>query len=228
VHKAYDSGYFRPLSGIALLAAIAFSLLSPASPVSAHAEPERGDPPINGRVETPPKTLQVWFSEEVATNSAKLQVTGPDGSVVDLGDTAVDLYDPEHKHVTVSLKSGLSAGNYVVQWSTVSVEDGDEATGYYGFYIEQGDASASPVAGASPAAGGASPVASPAVVTPAPTVQPTAEPTVAPSPTATVSADATEEGDFDGQAFAISVGAGVAAAIAIFLFWRAVKPKQKA
>jgi methionine-rich copper-binding protein CopC len=216
--QATNDHVFPRFTGlIALLAAIALFAVSPARPVSAHAEPERADPPINGRVATPPQTLQVWFSEEVETNTAVLKVTGPDGSVVDLGDTTVDLYDPEHKHVTVSLKSGLSTGNYVVEWTTTSVDDGDTASGFFGFYIEQGDASpaASPVA---------SPAATPAAATPAP-----ASASInGAEPTPTVAATAPDLEEFDTQAFMLAIGAGIVAAIGIFLFWRAVKPKKPA
>jgi methionine-rich copper-binding protein CopC len=191
-------------------------LAMPAGNVLAHAEPARAEPPINGRVATAPSKLEVWFSEEVDTKEVRLSVKGPDGSTVDQGDTAVDLFDPERRHVTVTLKPNLGPGNYVVSWHTVSALDGDAADGYFSYFVEGGTPSASPVA--SPAA---SPAATPI---PAP-VAPTA--TVAPGPTATVTPAAAVEDDsnFDSRAFGLAVLAGVVVAIGIYLFWRLVRPK---
>src|SRR4051794_14544317 len=114
--------FFVALRALGLVALV--YLLLPASGALAHAEAERANPPINGRVASAPAILEVWFTEEVATDSAALTVRAPDGTAADLGDTAVDLFDPERKHVTVSLRPGLPAGNYVVQWHTQSATDG--------------------------------------------------------------------------------------------------------
>jgi methionine-rich copper-binding protein CopC len=178
-------------------------LLHVASIASAHAEPERASPPINGVVPTAPSQVEIWFSEEVKTEGTTIQVIGPGGIQVDQGDSKVDLQDPDRKHVTVSLRPGLGAGTYTVQWVSVSSADGDEARGGYVFYV-----------------GAASPVASPAAT-------PLAEATPAAAASSTETTNpATEPGDFDSQAFGISVGVGIVAAVLIFLFWRLVRPKN--
>jgi methionine-rich copper-binding protein CopC len=170
---------------------------------AAHAEPERASPPINGVVPAAPAVVEIWFDEEVATEGTAIQVIGPGGIQVDLGDAAVDLFDPERRHVTVSLREGLGPGAYTVQWQSASNADGDSAQGGYLFSVEPG----------------ASPVASPAAaLAPSPAATSTAEPTPVPAVSAT--------GNFDARAFWISVGAGLLAALAIFAFWRLVRPKQ--
>jgi methionine-rich copper-binding protein CopC len=178
--------------------------------VLAHAEPERAEPPINGRVATPPAKLEVWFSEEVDPSDILLTVRSTDGAIVDQGDTAVDLFDPERRHVTVSLKPGLPPGNYVVQWHTLSALDGDTADGFFSFFVEGGSPVAAPAA---------SPTSAPSVTSPT-------SPPVVGDPTATaVAAVFAEESDFDSRAFGLAVLAGIVVAIGIYLFWRLVRPK---
>ncbi|MEA2524222.1 MAG: copper resistance protein [Thermomicrobiales bacterium] len=189
----------------------------PPNSALAHAEPERTNPPINGRVATAPAKLEVWFSEEVDPSDVLLTVRTADGSIVDQGDTAVDLFDPERRHVTVSLKPGLAPGNYVVQWHTLSALDGDTADGFFSFFVEGGTPGASPIA--SPASStAATPTSSIATALASP---------VSEDPTATaVPAAVDETTDFDAQAFGLAVLAGVVVAIAIYLFWRLVRPKS--
>src|SRR6478609_5151208 len=104
---------------LALVAALSF-----AGGASAHAEPVRANPPIDGSVATSPNQVEIWFSEET-TNAASIKVFGPDGVLVDLGDTKLDLQDPQRVHVTVDLLKNLGPGTYRVQWNSVSDADGD-------------------------------------------------------------------------------------------------------
>jgi methionine-rich copper-binding protein CopC len=195
---------FRPIL-LAFLLVTLGAVALPARDALAHAEPERAEPPINGRVATAPAKLDVWFTEEVDPDEVLLTVRSADGAIVDRGDTALDLFDPERRHVTVSLKPNLAPGNYVVQWHTLSALDGDAADGFFNFVVADDGANGSPVA--SPIA---SPVASPVTSVPSPTAIPN---------------PATGDSDFDSQAFALAVLAGVVVAIGIYLFWRLVKPK---
>jgi methionine-rich copper-binding protein CopC len=187
-------------------------MAAPVRLVSAHAEPERANPPINGSVAAAPAILEIWFGEEAESEGTAISVFNSDCTRVDLGDTAIDLYDPEHKHVTVTLKPNLPDGTYTVQWQSVSAEDGDEASGSYTFTV---NSSATPMA---------SPAASPAA---SPSASPTACPAASPEATpAAVIGQVSEPSDFDSTALAISVGAGLLAALFIYLFWRLVRPKK--
>jgi methionine-rich copper-binding protein CopC len=199
----------KPSLALALLAMVL--LAGPVRLVSAHAEPERGEPPINGTVSTVPTRVEIWFSEEVDTELTKLAVFGPDGAQVDLGDTTVDLNDPEHKHVTVSLKSSLPAGVYTVEWESVSAEDRDEASGSYTFTVSS---DATPEASPSP------------VGSPSPVASPDGTPASSAVEFPDTSGQVTEPSEFDSQALAIAVSAGLAAALFIYLFWRLVRPKR--
>jgi methionine-rich copper-binding protein CopC len=193
------------------LAFVIVALLFVAAPVrlvSAHAEPERANPPINGSVAAAPAILEIWFGEEAESEGTAISVFNSECARVDLGDTAIDLYDPEHKHVTVTLKPNLPDGTYTVQWQSVSAEDGDEASGSYTFTVSS---SATPMA---------SPSASPSA---SPTACPAASPAATP---AAVIGQVSEPSNFDSTALAISVGAGLLAALFIYLFWRLVRPKK--
>jgi methionine-rich copper-binding protein CopC len=111
--------------------------------VSAHAVPERAYPEMNTAVPVMPALIEVWFSEEVKSEGTKLEVLKLDGTKVDLGNTTLDLQDPNRSLVTVGVHQGLDNGAYVVQWTSVSAVDGDSVSGSYQFIV---DPTASPQA----------------------------------------------------------------------------------
>jgi len=189
-------------------AAIVIALLAAAGlggRAMAHAEPARANPPINGSVAAPPSQVEIWFSEE-ATSATTIKVFGPDGVRVDLGDTKLDLQDAQRVHVTVDLLKNLDPGTYRVEWNSVSGLDGDAANGKYAFTIGVG----TPIA--------SSPVASPSASAVAANATP--------APTTTVIPAQFRTSKVDDKALSIGIAAGVLAAIAIFLFWRWMRPKN--
>ncbi len=191
---------------VALLAVVLSS--GAASPVSAHAEPERAIPPINGEVDQAPDQLDIWFSEEVTSETVVLVKTAS-GDRVDLGATELDLQDPDRKHVVVSLQPNLPAATYAVEWTSVSGEDGDTDSGSFTFTVLTDTPVASPIA--SPVA--ATPVASPTAGTPVAGM-------ILGQSTERIANDSV-----DGRAFLIALAVGVVAALLIFGFWLLVKPR---
>ena len=171
--------------------------------MSAHAELVSSSPPAGGTVTSLPPTMTLEFSEEVKPGSVIVEVTDPNGSRVDDGSAAVDLTNAERNTVTVGLFAG-GDGTYSVHWENDSNLDGDHSTGDYTFSVAATPATSPTTAG-----------------TPGP-------PT--PQPTSTeggangnpLSAD----GDFDGRAFAVSLGAGVFALLAIVGIWLVMRPKH--
>ena len=123
---------------------------------SAHAEVDTSIPAASAVVGPAPAIVEIRFTQEVASDGTVLRVAGPDGGQVDLGDTALDLYDPERKRVTVSLRPHLGPGTYTVRWTSLSAEDGETDSGALTFVVAGDQLAASPAA--SPHA---SPVASP-------------------------------------------------------------------
>jgi methionine-rich copper-binding protein CopC len=121
----------RILAGLSL--ALTLIALGPQR-AEAHARYARSEPAADAVVPTAPGQLQVWFTEEVATQGSSLQVVDSTGNRVDRGDSRVDLSDPDRKLMLVSLMP-LADGVYTVNWQTVSGEDGDAADGSFRFGV---------------------------------------------------------------------------------------------
>jgi methionine-rich copper-binding protein CopC len=163
-----------PLLLGSLIAALVFATWA-SRPVLAHAEPDRLAPEAGSLVASAPAIVEIWFDEEVTPGETTVAVFDANGNQVDLGDSQVDLNDPERRHVTVSLRPGLPPGTYTVRWHSLSAADQDPADGRFAFTIA---GAASPAADTPPRASptvAASPVqvASPAPATPPPTATPT-------------------------------------------------------
>ncbi|MCC6945141.1 MAG: copper resistance protein CopC [Thermomicrobiales bacterium] len=179
---------------------------------SAHADLDRSDPEAGSSVDRAPAQIEMWFSEELADGSTA-QVLGPDGSRVDNDDAAIDLFDPDRKHLVVTLEAGLPAGEYTVEWTTVSGEDDDTHTGSFSFTVTVG---AAPVA---------SPVASPQA---SPVASPEASPDADSASTHTFAQVQLSEDPAgpDLTALGIALGVGLLATVGIYLFWLLVKPRK--
>ncbi len=194
------------------IATLLCTALAITADASAHADLERSTPEAGSSLDLAPDQIDMWFSEELAEGSTA-QVLGPDGDRVDSDDATIDLYDPDRKHLVVSLNAGLPAGEYTVEWTTVSGEDDDTHTGSFTFTVTEGAVPvASPVA--SPFA---SPVASPAA---SPESGALGEVTLG---QVELSEDPAEP---DYAALAIALGVGALAALGIYLFWRLVRPRK--
>jgi hypothetical protein len=107
-----------------------------------------------------------------------------------------------------------------VQWHSVSGLDGDEAQGGYLFTVGAGTPVASPEATSAASPASAEQSSSEAQTS---GTEPLATVDIIGSPATTPAKD---EGNFDSQAFWLSVGAGLLAAVVIYLFWRLVRPKN--
>lgn len=188
---------------IAVLTLIA--LLAPTSSASAHAELESANPAPGSSVEDAPLTLELTFTEEVATDGIDVHVVTPDDEDVHAGDAEVDLNDPSRRRVTVSLQANLPPATYTVYWRTRSAIDDDETTGAYTLTV-----TGEPVP-------------------PTPTLAPGATPAL-PEPMLPRDANGnplgTEDEDFDGRAFGLSIGAGLIGVAVLAFFWRAVRPSN--
>ena len=198
-------------------------LVALATSGSAHADLESSVPAAGSTVASAPLTLDLTFTEEVAGDGVTARVIGPGGDEVQAGTAELDLNDPERRHVTLSLQANLPDGHFTVEWQTTSNLDDHAGSGSFGFTV--GAPAGSPAA--SPAV---SPVASPGAGTPVGTLEAVAssvqaEPTLDP---ANGNPLGTEDGDFDGRAFGLSIGAGLIGVAAIVVFWRVVRPRNPA
>ncbi|RME72747.1 MAG: hypothetical protein D6784_13045 [Chloroflexi bacterium] len=105
------------------------------SPVAAHALLVRSTPADGASLDASPGRVTAWFSQELDEDFSTMQVFNSQEQQVDLGDGGVDLTDPDHTSMQVSLPDSLPSGVYTVHWSAVSAEDGDPSEGRFSFGI---------------------------------------------------------------------------------------------
>jgi copper transport protein len=132
---AITTSRLRPLlvSGVILL--LVTCVLLPVQ-VAAHADLEQSNPPVGALLATSPPMVELWFTEELFRREGEntVEVYGPDGSRVDLGDAAID--DDDRTHMTVSLPPDLPPGSYTVRWRSLSASDGHSEEGEFTFTVD--------------------------------------------------------------------------------------------
>lgn len=138
--------------GAMLLAFAAFSV------ASAHAKLDHCTPAVGSTVATAPAQVVCVYSEEIDTKQSTISVWNASSTQVDRKDAHVDLNDPDHKTLIVSLDTANTPnGLYTVKWHAVTPDDGGISDGTWQFII--GNASATPypptevIAGETAAAG---------------------------------------------------------------------------
>jgi methionine-rich copper-binding protein CopC len=114
------------ISGISLVVVLAASV----GIASAHAQYQSSTPPANGTVSATPSTVQVTWTQELA--SLQFTITGPDGSNVVSGPAAIDLAQRHNGSVPIR---DAGAGQYLVLWHNVSGDDGDPNDGSFVFTV---------------------------------------------------------------------------------------------
>ncbi|MCI0519024.1 MAG: copper resistance protein CopC [Chloroflexi bacterium] len=123
------------------LVLILLAALTGASRASAHnVILLRSEPAVGAALAAAPVEVRAWFNEEMQTGVSKIQVFDASGAQVDKGDGGVDLNDPDHASMVVSLPA-LGEGAYKVRWQVVLL-DGDPTTGEFSFYVGAAGAAA--------------------------------------------------------------------------------------
>jgi methionine-rich copper-binding protein CopC len=90
--------------------------------------------PANGDVlDESPSEVIAWFAEELVSGESTITVFDTQGNQVDNGDGGVDLNDPDHASMMVTLPS-MPDGSYTVQWHAVLL-DGDATDGAFAFAV---------------------------------------------------------------------------------------------
>ncbi len=152
-----------------------------------------GSTPADGTtVAAPPASVDLTFTQPPLGIGAEVQVTGPDGVVVNGGDLTIT-----DTTVSQPLADGLPAGTYAVAWRVTS-SDGHPISGELTFTAEAGTEPAPEPPATEPAT---DPTADPGTE---PTAEPDAEETTAQEPASTPPADvagpgATDPGTTDGD-----------------------------
>lgn len=144
------SGFVRFLGCWALVWVVGLQAL----PASAHTELVSSSPAQGERLDEPPATVELRFSEEVVAELAQVDVRSPDGHPVT---TARPALSPDGALVTGVRGTGAD-GTWSVSYRAVSL-DGHAVSGDVEFQVGAGGASAvdspTPVAGAPAADRGA-------------------------------------------------------------------------
>lgn len=148
----------------ALWSSICLSLiliLTTFTPALAHEGLILSAPAADERLAESPPQVTLWFDGELVTQESTLKVFEADGQQVDAGDGYVNLDDPAHASMIVTLPS-LPEGVYTVKWRAVYLEDGDVVEGEFDFIVGNATPRVRPT-----------PTIAPPVASPAPETSPT-------------------------------------------------------
>lgn len=103
--------------------------------------------PENGAiVAEAPRVITAVFNEEMQTETSTFRVFDAQGDQIDDGSGGIDLNDPDHASMMVSVPP-LAEGAYTVRWRGVLL-DGDATAGAFNFFV--GDEAAATAANFSP------------------------------------------------------------------------------
>ena len=106
-------------------AVLGIGLLVGAPTASAHALLVRSDPSSGATVATSPKTLQMWFNEEITPEQSFARVVHSDGAVV-AGIRPISSGDPRLLRLALP---PLPTDSYGVLWTVTAEDDGHTTTG---------------------------------------------------------------------------------------------------
>ena len=105
---------------------------------SAHAAYASSSPEFGEVLAESPTTIQIRFSQELFRRDGanKIALWHVDSeSAIPLG--ALTIRNEDRREMSVEVADQLAAGRYLVSWSNLSAEDGDEDMGSYPFYVER-------------------------------------------------------------------------------------------
>lgn len=86
---------------------------------SAHAVLERSEPRAGSTLRTPPREVNLWFTENLEPAFSTVRVVDAAGRRVEGADGRVDAGNPARLRITLP---PLPAGTYTVSWRVVSVD----------------------------------------------------------------------------------------------------------
>src|SRR5438874_2841401 len=110
------------------------------STIPAHAKVNKAIPAIGSTVSQAPTTVTVFTLENINPdpNKSNLFVYSPAGDLISQGNATVSLTNPREMSITIKPDKANLNGVYVVQWKTVSAEDGDPDQGAFVFTVNTG------------------------------------------------------------------------------------------
>jgi methionine-rich copper-binding protein CopC len=130
IHRYYLGNRWPSFLFVLLVLGLTVAAASAHTPEIIRSEPGEGS-----ALEQSPAQVKIWLNEELQTKESLLQIFDAEGHQVDQGDGGVDLTDPDHASMVVSLPT-LPDGPYTVRWR-VALGDGDATEGEWVFTIGQ-------------------------------------------------------------------------------------------
>ncbi len=124
----------RALAGAVFLAALLVGGLQPHS-VLAHAAYARSAPAFAAELPASPDRVDLWFTQELFRREGAntLTLEDADGRAWPLAPAVVDPDD--RTHLSADLSPPLSPGRYLLRWTNLSADDGDDDAGVLPFYV---------------------------------------------------------------------------------------------
>ena len=124
-----SSTIHRQCCGLVLMLAL---LITCPSLAWGHAHPEQMIPESNATLQQAPEAVTIHFTEALEPAFSSIEVTGPQGQVVNQGDSHVAADNP---NVLVAPLKPLESGTYTVDWHVVA-RDGHTTEGEYTFQVQ--------------------------------------------------------------------------------------------
>lgn len=123
----------RPLLALMLIAA---AIWLSAQDAAAHAAYESSTPEFAEVLDESPSAISIRFTQELfrreAANAIRLEHVDS-GETVALGTPRIG--NDDRRVMSVAISQELAGGRYLVSWTNLSAEDGDEDFGSYPFYV---------------------------------------------------------------------------------------------
>lgn len=120
---------------------ILLAILMVAMPnVLAHGFIDRTNPTDGATLQTAPEQLEIWFSEPIVPDSARVTLVDGNSQSIALG--AVQYADDDPAYIVVDLPQTLADGAYILSARGRVVSDGHEVTGSVVFWVGERTATA--------------------------------------------------------------------------------------
>ncbi len=130
---------FAALLNLSLLCLMA-GTVSAHTTIPAHAKVNKAIPTIGSTISQAPTTVTVFTLENINPdpNKSNLFIYSPAGDLISQGNAKVSLTNPREISITIKPDPANLHGVYVVQWKTVSAQDGDPDQGAFVFTVNPG------------------------------------------------------------------------------------------
>ena len=117
---------------------VALASLMCVTAVFAHAQPATIKPGDKAVVTSPPASIDMEMSQEMARNEGAYGIHVLDAAGKEVTTTAAVIDNGNRRRLSVAMPSSLAPGAYTVNWKTLSADDGDPADGQFSFTYNPG------------------------------------------------------------------------------------------